>query len=80
MFLIVTKNGYGKRTPLKSTVFKAEAVKVLKHAMLLKKMATLVSVRAVTGEEDLNVDYHWRSSYPYRCQLVFPQWDGTLKV
>ena len=45
---MVTENGHQQ----KNIVFKEEAVKVLKHAILLIKMVIL-SHESVTGEEDL---------------------------
>ena len=39
--LIVTNNGYGKRTPAENIEFKTEAVKELKHVISQIKMVVL---------------------------------------
>ncbi|WP_160726014.1 DNA gyrase subunit A [Bacillus sp. USDA818B3_A] len=51
--LIVTKNGYGKRTPASEYRIQGRGGKGIKTCHVTEKNGDLVSVRAVTGEEDL---------------------------
>jgi len=51
--LIVTKNGYGKRTPASEYRVQGRGGKGIKTCHVTEKNGDLVSMRAVTGEEDL---------------------------
>ncbi|MCM3570747.1 DNA gyrase subunit A [Neobacillus mesonae] len=51
--LIVTKNGYGKRTQASEYRIQGRGGKGIKTCHVTEKNGDLVSVRAVTGEEDL---------------------------
>ena len=51
--LIVTKNGYGKRTPAAEYRIQGRGGKGIKTANVTDKNGDLVSMKAVTGEEDL---------------------------
>ncbi|MGG1675920.1 DNA gyrase subunit A [Neobacillus sp. NRS-1170] len=51
--LIVTKNGYGKRTPAAEYRIQGRGGKGIKTCHVTEKNGNLVSMRAVTGEEDL---------------------------
>ncbi|MED4224927.1 DNA gyrase subunit A [Neobacillus cucumis] len=51
--LIVTKNGYGKRTPSSEYRLQGRGGKGIKTCHVTEKNGDLVSMRAVTGEEDL---------------------------
>ncbi|ETI65994.1 DNA gyrase subunit A [Neobacillus vireti] len=51
--LIVTKNGYGKRTPASEYRIQGRGGKGIKTCHVTEKNGVLVSMRAVTGEEDL---------------------------
>lgn len=51
--LIVTKNGYGKRTPAVEYRIQGRGGKGIKTCHVTEKNGDLVSMRAVTGEEDL---------------------------
>ncbi|WP_251554395.1 DNA gyrase subunit A [Neobacillus muris] len=51
--LIVTKNGYGKRTPAAEYRIQGRGGKGIKTCHITEKNGNLVSMRAVTGEEDL---------------------------
>ncbi|MDR6999994.1 DNA gyrase subunit A [Neobacillus niacini] len=51
--LIVTKNGYGKRTPAAEYRIQGRGGKGIKTCHITDKNGDLVSMRAVTGEEDL---------------------------
>ncbi|WP_413304894.1 DNA gyrase subunit A [Bacillus sp. 1P10SD] len=51
--LIVTKNGYGKRTPASEYRIQGRGGKGIKTCQVTEKNGPLVSMRAVTGEEDL---------------------------
>ncbi|MCM3726874.1 DNA gyrase subunit A [Neobacillus cucumis] len=51
--LIVTKNGYGKRTPASEYRIQGRGGKGIKTCHVTDKNGNLVSMRAVTGEEDL---------------------------
>ncbi|MDQ6595350.1 DNA gyrase subunit A [Bacillus salipaludis] len=51
--LIVTKNGYGKRTPAAEYRIQGRGGKGIKTCHITEKNGDLVSMRAVTGEEDL---------------------------
>jgi DNA gyrase subunit A len=51
--LIVTKNGYGKRTPAVEYRIQGRGGKGIKTGHITAKNGNLVSMRAVTGEEDL---------------------------
>jgi DNA gyrase subunit A len=51
--LIVTKNGYGKRTPSAEYRIQGRGGKGIKTCHVTEKNGCLVSMRAVTGEEDL---------------------------
>ncbi|WP_066310728.1 DNA gyrase subunit A [Bacillus sp. FJAT-29814] len=51
--LIVTKNGYGKRTPAAEYRIQGRGGKGIKTCHVTEKNGHLVSVRTVTGEEDL---------------------------
>ncbi|NRD77428.1 DNA gyrase subunit A [Bacillus sp. BRMEA1] len=51
--LIVTKNGYGKRTPASEYRIQGRGGKGIKTCHITEKNGDIVSVRAVTGEEDL---------------------------
>ncbi|PLS02182.1 DNA gyrase subunit A [Neobacillus cucumis] len=51
--LIVTKNGYGKRTPSSEYRIQGRGGKGIKTCHVTEKNGNLVSMRAVTGEEDL---------------------------
>ncbi|MEH7345832.1 DNA gyrase subunit A [Bacillus sp. JJ1532] len=51
--LIVTKNGYGKRTPSEEYRIQGRGGKGIKTCNVTEKNGNLVSMRAVTGEEDL---------------------------
>ncbi|MFK9091766.1 DNA gyrase subunit A [Bacillus salipaludis] len=51
--LIVTKNGYGKRTPASEYRVQGRGGKGIKTCHVTEKNGELVSMRAVTGEEDL---------------------------
>jgi DNA gyrase subunit A len=51
--LIVTKNGYGKRTPATEYRIQGRGGKGIKTCHITEKNGDLVSVRAVTGEEDI---------------------------
>jgi DNA gyrase subunit A len=51
--LIVTKNGYGKRTPASEYRVQGRGGKGIKTCQVTDKNGPLVSMRAVTGEEDL---------------------------
>lgn len=51
--LIVTKNGYGKRTPSEEYRIQGRGGKGIKTCNITEKNGSLVSMRAVTGEEDL---------------------------
>ncbi|MEH7301583.1 DNA gyrase subunit A [Neobacillus drentensis] len=51
--LIVTKKGYGKRTPASEYRIQGRGGKGIKTCQVTEKNGPLVSMRAVTGEEDL---------------------------
>jgi len=51
--LIVTKHGYGKRTPASEYRIQGRGGKGIKTCHVTEKNGNLVSMRAVTGEEDL---------------------------
>jgi len=51
--LIVTKNGYGKRTPASEYRIQGRGGKGIKTCHITDKNGSLVSMRAVSGEEDL---------------------------
>ncbi len=51
--LIVTKNGYGKRTPAEEYRIQGRGGKGIKTCNITEKNGSLVSMKAVTGEEDL---------------------------
>ncbi|MDQ0271975.1 DNA gyrase subunit A [Cytobacillus purgationiresistens] len=51
--LIVTKKGYGKRTPVEDYRVQGRGGKGIKTCNVTEKNGTLVSMKAVTGEEDL---------------------------
>jgi DNA gyrase subunit A len=51
--LIVTKKGYGKRTPASEYRVQGRGGKGIKTCNITEKNGNLVSMRAVTGEEDL---------------------------
>ncbi|MBU8881292.1 DNA gyrase subunit A [Bacillus sp. FJAT-29790] len=51
--LIVTKNGYGKRTPSEEYRIQGRGGKGIKTCNITEKNGSLISMRAVTGEEDL---------------------------
>ncbi|MGG3469126.1 DNA gyrase subunit A [Neobacillus pocheonensis] len=51
--LIVTKKGYGKRTPAAEYRIQGRGGKGIKTCHVTEKNGNLVSMRAVTGEEDL---------------------------
>ncbi|MDP4084685.1 MAG: DNA gyrase subunit A [Bacillota bacterium] len=51
--LIVTKNGYGKRTPASEYRLQGRGGKGIKTCNITDKNGDLVSMKAVTGEEDL---------------------------
>jgi len=51
--LIVTKNGYGKRTPAEEYRIQGRGGKGIKTCNITDKNGPLVSMKAVTGEEDL---------------------------
>lgn len=51
--LIVTKKGYGKRTPAEDYRVQGRGGKGIKTCNVTDKNGTLVSMKAVTGEEDL---------------------------
>jgi len=51
--LIVTKNGYGKRTPSEEYRIQGRGGKGIKTCNVTEKNGELVSMRVVTGEEDL---------------------------
>ncbi|PLR80648.1 MULTISPECIES: DNA gyrase subunit A [Bacillus] len=51
--LIVTKNGYGKRTPAEEYRVQGRGGKGIKTCNVTEKNGNLVSMKAVTGEEDL---------------------------
>lgn len=51
--LIVTKNGYGKRTPAAEYRIQGRGGKGIKTCHVTDKNGNLVSVRTVTGDEDL---------------------------
>ncbi|OLS41372.1 DNA gyrase subunit A [Bacillus sp. MRMR6] len=51
--LIVTKNGYGKRTPSAEYRIQGRGGKGIRTCHVTEKNGYLVSMRAVTGEEDL---------------------------
>ncbi|WP_042464282.1 DNA gyrase subunit A [Neobacillus dielmonensis] len=51
--LIVTKKGYGKRTPAAEYRIQGRGGKGIKTCHITEKNGDLVSMRAVTGEEDL---------------------------
>ncbi|QED45849.1 DNA gyrase subunit A [Cytobacillus dafuensis] len=51
--LIVTKNGYGKRTPSEEYRIQGRGGKGIKTCNITEKNGNIVSMRAVTGDEDL---------------------------
>lgn len=51
--LIVTKNGYGKRTPAHEYRVQSRGGKGIKTCNITDKNGDLISMKAVTGEEDL---------------------------
>jgi DNA gyrase subunit A len=51
--LIVTKNGYGKRTPAEEYRVQGRGGKGIKTCNITEKNGSLVSMKAVTGEEDV---------------------------
>jgi DNA gyrase subunit A len=51
--LIVTKNGYGKRTPAEEYRVQGRGGKGIKTCNITDKNGSLVSMKAVTGEEDV---------------------------
>lgn len=51
--LIVTKNGYGKRTPAEEYRIQGRGGKGIKTCNITDKNGDLVAMKAVTGEEDL---------------------------
>ncbi|WP_275944856.1 DNA gyrase C-terminal beta-propeller domain-containing protein, partial [Listeria monocytogenes] len=51
--LIVTKNGYGKRTPADEYRIQGRGGKGIKTCNITDKNGPLVSMKAVDGEEDL---------------------------
>ncbi|GAA0334541.1 DNA gyrase subunit A [Bacillus carboniphilus] len=53
--LIVTKNGYGKRTPAEEYRIQGRGGKGIKTCNITEKNGNLVSMKAVTGEEDLMI-------------------------
>ncbi|PAF15071.1 hypothetical protein CHH61_24315, partial [Shouchella clausii] len=50
---IVTKNGYGKRTPAEEYRVQGRGGKGIKTCNITDKNGSLVSMKAVTGEEDV---------------------------
>ncbi len=66
MFLIVTRNGYGKRTPIEEYRLQSSVVvKVLRTCNITDKNGKLVAVKSVTGEERYHVNYSRRCYYSY---------------
>ncbi len=53
--LVVTENGYGKRTPANEYRVQTRGGKGLKTCNVTERNGELVSVKAVTGEEDLMI-------------------------
>jgi DNA gyrase subunit A len=53
--LIVTKNGYGKRTPAEEYRIQGRGGKGIKTCNITDKNGDLVAMKAVTGEEDLMI-------------------------
>ncbi|WP_019157232.1 DNA gyrase subunit A [Robertmurraya massiliosenegalensis] len=53
--LIVTKNGYGKRTPAEEYRVQGRGGKGIKTCNITDKNGDLVSMKAVTGDEDLMI-------------------------
>ncbi|WP_243298963.1 DNA gyrase subunit A [Bacillus litorisediminis] len=53
--LIVTRNGYGKRTPATEYRIQGRGGKGIKTCNITEKNGELVSMKAVTGEEDLMI-------------------------
>lgn len=53
--LIVTKNGYGKRTPADEYRIQGRGGKGIKTCNITEKNGDLVAMKAVTGEEDIMV-------------------------
>ncbi|WP_141434446.1 DNA gyrase subunit A [Bacillus sp. 03113] len=53
--LIVTKNGYGKRTPISEYRVQGRGGKGIKTCNITEKNGNLVSVRVVTGDEDIMI-------------------------
>lgn len=53
--LIVTKNGYGKRTPSEEYRIQGRGGKGIKTCNITEKNGDLVAMKAVTGEEDLMI-------------------------
>ncbi|MBO9131373.1 DNA gyrase subunit A [Bacillus sp. 165] len=51
--LIVTKNGYGKRTPVEEYRIQSRGGKGLKTCNITDKNGKLISVKSVSGEEDI---------------------------
>lgn len=51
--LIVTKNGYGKRTPSEEYRIQGRGGKGIKTCNITEKNGSLISMKAVTGEEDI---------------------------
>jgi DNA gyrase subunit A len=51
--LIVTKNGYGKRTPAEEYRIQGRGGKGIKTCNITEKNGSLVSMKVVTGDEDL---------------------------
>lgn len=51
--LVVTKNGFGKRTPAAEYRVQGRGGKGIKTCNITEKNGTLVSMKAVTGEEDI---------------------------
>ncbi|MGV3465882.1 MAG: DNA gyrase subunit A [Heyndrickxia sp.] len=53
--LIVTYNGYGKRTPASEYRIQSRGGKGIKTCNITEKNGSLISVKAVTGDEDLMI-------------------------
>ena len=69
--LIVTKNGYGKRTPAEEYRVQSRGGKGIKTCNVTEKNGELIAVKTVTGDEDTYADYSSGRANPNGSRKYF---------
>ena len=77
--LVVTENGYGKRTPVNDYRLSNRGGKGIKTATITERNGNVVCITTVTGEEDLMIVTNLECHYSTRCCRYFSKWSCSTR-